>query len=124
MAKTARRGGRKQLQTPVVEHKGAPGVCPAVIFYSLTVRNSPSCPLVTGGSAVARRVKHTVRLSEEEQVQLRRAAKERGYSNPTTFIRAAIRNEVAGREIEVTSAEQRMAATMEGLSRDLFRANR
>jgi len=73
---------------------------------------------------MARRVKHTVRLSEEEQVQLRRAAKERGYSNPTTFIRAAIRNEVAGREIEVTSAEQRMAATMEGLSRDLFRANR
>ena len=73
---------------------------------------------------MARRVKHTVRLSEEEQVLLRRAAKERGYLNPTTFIRAAIRNEVAGREIEVTSAEERIAATLERLSRDLFRANR
>jgi hypothetical protein len=49
-------------------------------------------------------------------VPLRRA-KERGYLNPTTFIRAAIRHEVAGREVEVTSAEQRIAATLERLSR-------
>jgi hypothetical protein len=62
---------------------------------------------------MARRVKHTVRFSEEEQVQLRRAAKERGYLNPTTFIRAALRNEVAGRGIEITSSEQRIAATLE-----------
>ena len=73
---------------------------------------------------MARRVKHTVRLSEQEQVQLRRAAKDRGYLNPTTFIRAAIRNEVAGRGIEITSSEQRIAATLERLSRDLFRMNR
>lgn len=55
---------------------------------------------------MARRVKRTVRLTEEEQVQLRRAAKERGYLNPTTFIRAAIRNEVAGREVELASADR------------------
>ena len=73
---------------------------------------------------MARRVKHTLRLSEQEQVQLRKAAKERGYLNPTTFIRAAIRNEVAGRGIEITSSEQRIAATLERLSRDLFRMNR
>ena len=40
---------------------------------------------------MARRFKHTVQVTEEEQVQLRSAAKERGYLNPMTFIRAAIR---------------------------------
>ena len=69
-------------------------------------------------------VKHTVRLSKDEQAQLYQAARERGYLSPTAFIRAAIRNELTGRESEVSETEQRIAATIERLSRDIFRANR
>jgi hypothetical protein len=73
---------------------------------------------------MARSVKQTVRLSETEQAQLLRGAKDRGYLNPTALIRAAIRDELAGREIEGISAEQRIAATLERLSRDIFRVHR
>jgi hypothetical protein len=73
---------------------------------------------------MARVVKHTVRLTREEQGQVQRVAKERGYVSTTAFIRAAIRNELTGRESEVTDAEQRTSATLERLSRDLLRANR
>ena len=73
---------------------------------------------------MSRTVKQTVRLSADEQAQMQRVAKERGYLSPTAFIRAAIRNEVTGRENELTESEQRTAATLERLSRDIFRTNR
>jgi Arc/MetJ-type ribon-helix-helix transcriptional regulator len=73
---------------------------------------------------MSRTVKQTVRLSADEQAQMQRVAKERGYLSPTAFIRAAIRNELTGRENELTESEQRTAATLERLSRDIFRANR
>ena len=73
---------------------------------------------------MSRTVKQTVRLNADEQAQMQRVAKERGYLSPTAFIRAAIRNELTGRENELTKSEQRTAATLERLSRDIFRANR
>lgn len=73
---------------------------------------------------MARTVKLTVRLSGDEQIQVRRTAKDRGYLSPTAFIRAAIRNELIGREGELTEAEQRIAATLERESRDIFRVYR
>ena len=73
---------------------------------------------------MSRTVKQTVRLNADEQAQMQRVAKERGYLSPTAFIRAAIRNELTGRENELTESEQRAAATLERLSRDIFRNNR
>jgi len=73
---------------------------------------------------MSRTVKQTVRLNADEQAQMQRVAKERGYLSPTAFIRAAIRNELTGRENELTESEQRTAATLERLSRDIFRTNR
>ena len=73
---------------------------------------------------MARTVKLTVRLSGDEQIHVQRAAKDRGYLTPTAFIRAAIRNELNGRESELTEAEQRIAATLERESRDIFRVYR
>ena len=73
---------------------------------------------------MSRTVKQTVRLSADEQAQMQRVAKERGYLSPTAFIRAAIRNELTGRENELTESEQRTAATLERLARDIFRTNR
>ena len=66
----------------------------------------------------------TVRFSREEAVQIAGLAKERGYLSPSAFIRAAVRNELTGRESEISDAEQRIAATLERLSRDVFRTNR
>jgi Arc/MetJ-type ribon-helix-helix transcriptional regulator len=73
---------------------------------------------------MARTVKLTVRLSGDEQTQIQRAAKERGYLSPTAFMRAAIRNELKGREGEFTEAEQRIASALERESRDIFRVYR
>lgn len=50
--------------------------------------------------------------------------KERGYLSATAFMRTAIRNELTGRESEIGEAEQRIAATLERLSRDVFRIHR
>jgi Arc/MetJ-type ribon-helix-helix transcriptional regulator len=66
----------------------------------------------------------TVRFSREEAVQIAELAKERGYLSPSAFIRSAVRNELTGRESEISDAEQRIAATLERLSRDVFRYNR
>ena len=65
-----------------------------------------------------------VRVSKEEAKQVRDVAKERGFLSPSAFIREAMRNEIAGRDGDLTEAEQRLAATMERLSRDVSRGNR
>jgi Arc/MetJ-type ribon-helix-helix transcriptional regulator len=46
----------------------------------------------------ARNARIAVRLSREDQHQVEQAAKTRGYANSSAFIRAAIRNELNGRE--------------------------
>ncbi|MGI9074108.1 MAG: hypothetical protein ACR2JB_22975 [Bryobacteraceae bacterium] len=74
--------------------------------------------------AVRRRVKVTVGLTEDEHKIVKRAAEERAYLSPTAFIRAAVRNELSGRQGELTEAEQRIAATLERVSRDIFRVHR
>jgi Arc/MetJ-type ribon-helix-helix transcriptional regulator len=66
----------------------------------------------------------TVRVSKEESAHIAELAKQRGYLSPSAFVRTAIRNEIAGRDAEIGEAEQRIAATLEGLSRDILRANR
>jgi Arc/MetJ-type ribon-helix-helix transcriptional regulator len=53
----------------------------------------------------------------DKRIQL--AAKDGGFSNPSAFIRAAIEHELAGRESGVDAAEQRIAATLDRISRDV-----
>ena len=52
----------------------------------------------------ARNARIAVRLSREDQHLVEQAAKTRGYANSSAFIRAAIRNELNGRE-EITGTE-------------------
>jgi Arc/MetJ-type ribon-helix-helix transcriptional regulator len=66
----------------------------------------------------------TVRVSKEESAHIAELAKQRGYLSPSAFVRTAIRNEIISRDGDVSEAEQRIAATLERLSRDIFRANR
>jgi hypothetical protein len=71
-----------------------------------------------------RRVKVTVGLTEDEHNLVKRITEERAYLSPTAFMRAAIRNELSGRQGELTDAEQRIAATLERVSRDILRVHR
>ncbi|MGH9585677.1 MAG: malectin domain-containing carbohydrate-binding protein [Acidobacteriaceae bacterium] len=71
-----------------------------------------------------RTVRIDVRLSADEQQQVERSAKGQGYVNPSAFVRAAIRNEINGRDGEVTESEQRVTASLERLSQEIFRLHR
>jgi hypothetical protein len=61
-----------------------------------------------------------VRLSEPEEKAVREAAKARGYTSPSAFIRAAIRNEMNG-PAEWTEFEQRVAAGIERSNEEVAR---
>ena len=67
----------------------------------------------------ARNARIAVRLSREDQHQVEQAANTRGYANSSAFIRAAIRNELNGRE-EMTGTEERIAAGFDRVSRETF----
>jgi Arc/MetJ-type ribon-helix-helix transcriptional regulator len=60
-----------------------------------------------------------IRLDEPLIARVERAAKEGGFSNPSAFIRAAIQRELAGRESELEAAEDRIAASLDRLGREI-----
>ena len=47
------------------------------------------------------------------------AARDGGFSSPTAFMRAAIERELAGRESGVDAAEERIAASLDRLAREI-----
>ena len=68
-------------------------------------------------------VKLTLRMSEDAAAQIAEAARIKGYSSPTAFIRAAIEHELSDRS-ELSDAEQRIASSFDRLSRNVFRVGR
>jgi hypothetical protein len=50
--------------------------------------------------------------------------KDRGYANPSVFLRAAIDNELSGREDKMTGAEERLAAVVDRMNREISRLGR
>lgn len=64
-----------------------------------------------------------VRLSAGEQKDILQAANTRGYSSPSAFIRAAIRNELSGRS-EWMESEQRISAGFDRLAQEIVRLDR
>jgi len=64
-----------------------------------------------------------VRLSAGEQKDVLEAAEARGYSSPSAFIRAAIRNELSGRS-EWMESEQRVSAGFDRLAQEIVRLGR
>ena len=59
------------------------------------------------------------RLEPELNKRVECATMEGGFSNPSTFIRAAIERELAGRESGVEAAEDRIAASLDRLAREI-----
>ena len=59
------------------------------------------------------------RLEPELDKRIEVATKGGGFSNPSSFIRAAIERELAGRESGVNAAEERIAASLDRLAREI-----
>jgi hypothetical protein len=69
--------------------------------------------------------RRTIRISDQLDSRIRKAATERGFANPTLFLRTSL--EALVREKNGDDAgdlEQRLAATLERIGRDLFRVQR
>jgi Arc/MetJ-type ribon-helix-helix transcriptional regulator len=61
----------------------------------------------------------SVRLAEDFNRKVEQAAKAGGFSSPSAFIRAAIERELAGREQGLDETEQRIAASLDRVAREL-----
>jgi len=68
--------------------------------------------------------RRTIRLADDIDERLQSTAKLKGYANPSAFIRAAIDHELSGREDKMIGAEERLAASMEQMRREIFRNGR
>jgi Arc/MetJ-type ribon-helix-helix transcriptional regulator len=70
------------------------------------------------------RHQRTIRISEKVEKEIDQATRQRGFASPTAFIRYAIEQELTGREDDLTSAENRLAGSIEAVRRELFRVMR
>ena len=87
-----------------------------------------TCPVCGGVRTVksqrkAKTVWRGIRVDEVLVGRIERAAKDGGFSNTSAFIRAAIERELAGRESGVDAAEERIAASLDRLAREIRRVN-
>ena len=65
-----------------------------------------------------------IRFSDATDKGIQEAARKGGFSTPTAFIRHSVEQELAGRTDELVGAEERLAATMEQVRREVFRLGR
>ena len=68
--------------------------------------------------------RRTFRLTADTEERVQSTAKLRGYANPSAFLRTAIDHELRGREDMIIGAEERLAASMEQIRREVFRLGR
>jgi hypothetical protein len=60
-----------------------------------------------------------LRIDESLIVRIQRATADGGFASPTAFMRAAIERELVGRESGVDAAEERIAASLDRLAREI-----
>ncbi len=68
--------------------------------------------------------RRTFRLTADTEEQVQSTAKLRGYATPSAFLRTAIDHELRGREDMIIGTEERLAASMEQIRREVFRLGR
>jgi Arc/MetJ-type ribon-helix-helix transcriptional regulator len=68
--------------------------------------------------------RRTIRLSAEADERLQSAVKVRGYANPSAFLRAAMDHELKGREETMLGAEERLATSIDHITREISRLGR
>jgi hypothetical protein len=65
-----------------------------------------------------------IRFSETTDQGIQEAARKRGFSSPTAFIRHSVEQELSVRGAELVGAEERIAASVEQVRREVFRLGR
>jgi Arc/MetJ-type ribon-helix-helix transcriptional regulator len=66
----------------------------------------------------------TIRLSDKALTEIESVVRQRGFDSPSAFIRYAVEQELSGRQDGLTGAEERLAASIEQVRRDMFRLMR
>ena len=66
----------------------------------------------------------SVRFSEKAMRELKAASAMRGFESPAAFIRYAVEQELAARHDGLTGAEERLAASVEQVRKEVFRLGR
>lgn len=66
----------------------------------------------------------TIRFSDKAAKQIAGTARVRGFTSATAFIRYAVEQEIAARKEDITGAEERLAASVEQIRREIFRLTR
>jgi Arc/MetJ-type ribon-helix-helix transcriptional regulator len=64
-------------------------------------------------------VVRAVRFDQALNKKIDRAIKDGGFPSPSAFFRSAIERELAGRENEIHEAEDRIAATLDRMAREI-----
>jgi hypothetical protein len=77
-----------------------------------------------GIRTMARILRMGIRLSQEEHWQIQEAVRRLEFKGPSALVRQAIHNELAGRSAAATNSEDRVAATLERVLRDVTRVAR
>jgi hypothetical protein len=65
-----------------------------------------------------------IRFSETTDKGIQDATRKCGFSSPTAFIRHAVEQGLSGRSEELVGAEERLAASIEQVRREVFRLGR
>jgi hypothetical protein len=65
-----------------------------------------------------------IRFSETTDKGIQDAARKRGFSSPTAFIRHSVEQELSEHKDELVGAEERLAASIEQVRREVFRLGR
>ena len=65
-----------------------------------------------------------IRFSEKAVKEIDEAARKRGFSSPSAFIRYAVDQELLGREEDIINAEERLVATIEQVRHAVIRLAR
>ena len=73
---------------------------------------------------MAKTLRMGIRLSQEEHWQIQEAVRRLEFKGPSALVRRAIHNELAGRSVAATNSEERVAATLERVLRDVTRVAR
>ena len=77
---------------------------------------------ISGGSF--HMAQRAIRFSDTTDQGIQEATRKRGFSSPTAFIRHSVEQELSVRREELVGAEERLAATIEQVRRDIFRLGR
>lgn len=68
--------------------------------------------------------RRTIRISDQLDEEIRKAARGRGFANSTAFLRASLEVLVREKRANAEEVEQRVSATLDRIARDLFRVQR